>query len=123
MVELKGKHNTAKVFTDNIDEETISQVIKLLNQSFTVSSKIRIMPDCHAGKGCVVGTTMTLTDKVVPNLVGVDIGCLDKDSEILTPHGWIKISEYNGEKILIWDKLTEKARYEHPLAYIKLPCD
>ena len=123
MIELKGKHNTAKVFTDNIDKETISQVIKLLNQSFTANSKIRIMPDCHAGKGCVVGTTMTLTDKVVPNLVGVDIGCLDKDSEILTPHGWIKISEYNGEKILIWNKLTEKAWYEHPLAYIKLPCD
>lgn len=101
MIELKGKHNTAKVFTDNIDKETISQVIELLNQSFTANSKIRIMPDCHAGKGCVVGTTMTLTDKVVPNLVGVDIGCLDKDSEILTPHGWIKISEYNGEKVII----------------------
>jgi RNA-splicing ligase RtcB len=75
MIELKGKHNTAKVFTDNIDQETISQVIELLNQSFTADSQIRIMPDCHAGKGCVVGTTMTLTDKVVPNLVGVDIGC------------------------------------------------
>lgn len=75
MIELRGKHNTAKVFTDNIDQETISQVIELLNQSFTDGSKIRIMPDCHAGKGCVVGTTMTLTDKVVPNLVGVDIGC------------------------------------------------
>ena len=75
MIELKGKHNTAKVFTDNIDQETISQVIELLNQPFTANSQIRIMPDCHAGKGCVVGTTMTLTDKVVPNLVGVDIGC------------------------------------------------
>lgn len=75
MIELKGKNNTAKVFTDNIDQETISQVIELLNQPFTADSQIRIMPDCHAGKGCVVGTTMTLTDKVVPNLVGVDIGC------------------------------------------------
>lgn len=65
MVELKGKHNTAKVFTDNIDKETISQVIELLNQSFTVGSKIRIMPDCHAGKGCVVGTTMTLTGELL----------------------------------------------------------
>ena len=75
MIELKGKHNIAKVFTDNIDQETISQVIELLNQPFITGSQIRIMPDCHAGKGCVVGTTMTLTDKVVPNLVGVDIGC------------------------------------------------
>lgn len=72
---LIGKYNTATVFTDNIDSETISQVIELLNQEFCKDSQIRIMPDCHAGKGCVVGTTMTITDKVVPNLVGVDIGC------------------------------------------------
>ncbi len=72
---LKGKYNEAFVFTNNIDSETISQIIELLNQSFVADSKIRIMPDCHAGKGCVVGTTMTLTDKVVPKVVGVDIGC------------------------------------------------
>jgi RNA-splicing ligase RtcB len=75
MLELKGKYGDAKVFTDNIDQETISQVIGLLNQPYAAESKIRIMPDCHAGSGCVIGTTMTLTDKVVPNLVGVDIGC------------------------------------------------
>ena len=75
MLELYGKYNTAKVFTDNIDNETISQVIQLLNQPFVSENQIRIMPDCHAGSGCVIGTTMTLTDKVVPNLVGVDIGC------------------------------------------------
>lgn len=75
MMELHGKHNTAKVFTDNVDELTISQVIGMLNEPFTKGSKIRIMPDTHAGKGSVIGTTMTITDKVVPNLVGVDIGC------------------------------------------------
>jgi len=75
MVELKGKYNTAKVFTDNIDEETISQIINLLNQDFTQGGKIRIMPDCHAGKGCVIGFTADLGDKVIPNLIGVDIGC------------------------------------------------
>ena len=62
-----GKYNTAKVFTDNIDSETISQVIELLNQPFVKDNQIRIMPDCHAGKGCVVGTTMTIKDKVVCN--------------------------------------------------------
>lgn len=72
---LIGKYNTAKVFTDNIDQETISQIILLCNQEFTKESKIRIMPDCHAGSGCVIGTTMTIQDKIVPNLVGVDIGC------------------------------------------------
>lgn len=74
-MELKGKYNTAKVFTDDIDKETISQIILLLNQEFVSGEKIRIMPDCHAGTGCVIGTAMTITDKVVPNLVGVDIGC------------------------------------------------
>lgn len=75
MLELQGKYNKAKVFTDNIDNETISQVIQLLNQPYIADSQIRIMPDTHAGAGCVIGTTMTLTDKVCPNLVGVDIGC------------------------------------------------
>lgn len=75
MLELKGKYNTAKVFTDNIDAETISQIINLCNQQSMEKSKIRIMPDCHAGAGCTIGTTMTIEDKVIPNLVGVDIGC------------------------------------------------
>jgi RNA-splicing ligase RtcB len=75
MIELQGKCSTAKVFTDNIDQETISQIILLCSQDFTKNSKIRIMPDCHAGKGCVVGFTADLGDKVIPNIVGVDIGC------------------------------------------------
>ena len=75
MIELQGKYNTAKLFTDNFDQETIAQIINLLNQEFVKDSQIRIMPDTHAGAGCVIGTTMTITNKVVPNLVGVDIGC------------------------------------------------
>jgi len=75
MIELQGKYNTAKVFTDNIENEAISQIINLLNQEFVSGSRIRIMPDTHAGAGCTIGTTMTITDKIVPNLVGVDIGC------------------------------------------------
>lgn len=75
MIELKGKYNSAKVFTDNIDNETVGQLITLLNQEFAKDNTIRIMPDTHAGKGCVIGTTMTINNKIVPNLVGVDIGC------------------------------------------------
>lgn len=75
MFELSGKYNTCKIFTDNCDNEAISQLTNLLNQESVKGSKIRIMPDTHAGKGCVIGTTMTLQDKVIPNLVGVDIGC------------------------------------------------
>lgn len=66
----------AKVFTDVIDQATISQIISILNQESLKTSKIRIMPDCHAGEGCVVGTTMTIANSnVIPNLIGVDIGC------------------------------------------------
>lgn len=65
MIELKGKYNSAKVFTDNIDNETVGQLITLLNQEFTKDNTIRIMPDTHAGKGCVIGTTMTINNKIV----------------------------------------------------------
>lgn len=75
MLEVRGKYNTAKIFTDVVDSASIAQVIELCNQEFVAGSRIRLMPDVHAGAGCTIGTTMTITDKVVPNLVGVDIGC------------------------------------------------
>lgn len=75
MFELQGKYGTAKVFTDDVDQKAIAQVVDLLNQPYAAGSKIRMMPDIHAGAGCTIGTTMTITDKVCPNLVGVDIGC------------------------------------------------
>ncbi|NLT95380.1 MAG: RtcB family protein [Clostridia bacterium] len=75
MIEIKGKYNTAIVFTDNVEGEAIAQITELCNQEFVQDSVIRIMPDTHAGAGCTIGTTMTVTDKIVPNLVGVDIGC------------------------------------------------
>lgn len=64
-----------KIFTDNIEETAIKQIDELLNQEPFKDCKVRIMPDVHAGKGCVIGFTADLGDKVIPNLVGVDIGC------------------------------------------------
>ena len=75
MIELQGKYATAKVFTDVVDNESISQVINLLSQPYIEGSRVRMMPDIHAGAGCTIGTTMTIKDKICPNLVGVDIGC------------------------------------------------
>lgn len=75
MIEVRGKYNEAKIFTDVVDNASVSQVIELCNQEFAAGSRIRLMPDIHAGAGCTVGTTMTVRDKIVPNLVGVDIGC------------------------------------------------
>lgn len=75
MIEITGAHNTAKVFIDTIDETTRTQITTMCDQDFLENCRIRVMPDTHAGKGCTIGTTMTLHDKVVPNMVGVDIGC------------------------------------------------
>ena len=75
MIEIKGKYNTAKVFTNSLEELSMEQIENLCNQSFVEGSVIRLMPDVHAGAGCTIGTTMTVSDKIVPNLVGVDIGC------------------------------------------------
>lgn len=75
MFEIKGKYNNAIVFTDLCEEEAMHQILELCNHKAFEGNKIRIMPDVHAGVGCTIGTTMTITDKIVPNLVGVDIGC------------------------------------------------
>ena len=75
MLEIKGKINTAICYASVIEEEAIEQIRRMCDYEFTAGSRIRIMPDVHAGKGCTIGTTMTVTDKAVPNIVGVDIGC------------------------------------------------
>lgn len=72
---IEGRYNQAVVFTDNIESKAAQQIQELCNHAFTSGSRIRIMPDTHAGAGCTIGTTMTIRDKIVPNLVGVDIGC------------------------------------------------
>lgn len=75
MIEIRGKRNTAVVYADKIDRETKTQLAELLRDTAYTDSKIRIMPDTHAGKSCVVGTTMTLNGRLCPALLGVDIGC------------------------------------------------
>ena len=100
MIELNGKYSKAKVFTDIIDEESISQIISLCNQEFAANQNIRIMPDVHAGAGCTVGTSMTVTDKVVPAMVGVDIGCGMETIKIKEKH--IELQKLDK---LIYDKI------------------
>ena len=75
MEEIIGKYNTALSYAKEIEPTAREQIRRMCNYEFTRDSKIRIMPDVHAGKGCTIGTTMTVTDKAVPNIVGVDIGC------------------------------------------------
>ena len=75
MLEIKGKMNTAICYAKVIEEGAIEQIRRMCDYELTAGSRVRIMPDVHAGKGCTIGTTMTVTDKVCPNIVGVDIGC------------------------------------------------
>jgi len=75
LIKVKGKHNTALVFTTDLEPQAEAQIKAVCDQQAFADSKIRIMPDVHAGMGCTIGTTMTITDKIVPGMVGVDIGC------------------------------------------------
>lgn len=75
VITITGTQTNAKVFSNYPQETAIEQIQELCNQAFLKDTKISIMPDYHAGKGCVIGTTIQLKDKVVPNLVGVDVGC------------------------------------------------
>ncbi|MCI8307890.1 MAG: RtcB family protein [Lachnospiraceae bacterium] len=75
MIEINGKVNTAICYAKVLEETAGEQIRQMCDYALTEGSKVRIMPDVHAGKGCTIGTTMTITDKVCPNIVGVDIGC------------------------------------------------
>lgn len=75
MIELQGKYTSAKIFSDTVENSAIAQVQTFIDFIASEGSTVRLMPDIHAGKGCTIGTTMTLKDKVIPNVIGVDIGC------------------------------------------------
>lgn len=75
MTKISGRFATAIAYASIIDDKAREQIALMCDQSFAEDANIRIMPDVHAGKGCTIGTTMRVTDKIVPNIVGVDIGC------------------------------------------------
>lgn len=132
MIELEGKYNTAKIFSGYIEQTAISQIISLLNQPFVDGASIRIMSDVHAGAGCVIGFTADLHDMVIPNLIGVDIGCgmlvvdttglpiyvedLDRFIHANIPagfdiHSQNKTGNKEFEKLLCFDKLYKNERF------------
>ena len=98
MIEIIGKFNTAKCFATTLEDGAREQIHAVCDTEAFASSKIRIMPDVHAGKGCTIGTTMTITDKIVPAMVGVDIGC-----------GMYTV--YLGNIDIDFEKLDEAAHY------------
>jgi len=112
MEEIKGKFNTAISFAKVIEDTAREQIRRMCNYEFTKDSKIRIMPDVHAGKGCTIGTTMTVTDKAVPNIVGVDIGCgmytVKLETDALDFEKIDEAAHYIPSRRNVWDAKQEK---------------
>ena len=106
MIELNGKYANAYIFADIVDEDTYGQIIKVINSAVAKDSRLAIMADCHAGAGCVIGTTMLINDRVCPNLVGVDIGC----GMLTVPLGKLNFSEKDFE-------LFDKCCHEVPSGF------
>ena len=118
MVEIVGKYNKATVLVSDwnkLEDACRKQIQKLLDQKFVENSNIAIMPDTHAGCGCVIGFTQTIVDKVVPNLVGVDIGCgmevlkIKKEfgDKLFTTEGLIKLDAIIRERIPVGSRHRE----------------
>lgn len=119
-----------KIYAKTLEDEALAQILKMANSPLGENANIRIMPDAHAGKGCVIGTTMRITDKICPNLVGVDIGCgvdligtnldladnLDKLDMVIRegiPYGMnthTTSQEWNFEELKCWNKLDKKTQ-------------
>lgn len=112
MEEIKGKFNTAISFAKVMEETAREQIRRMCNCEFTQDSKIRIMPDVHAGKGCTIGTTMTVTDKAVPNIVGVDIGCgmytVKLETDSLDFEKIDEAAHYIPSRRNVWDSRQER---------------
>lgn len=112
MFEIKGKVNTAVCYAKVIEEEAIQQIRRICDYELTAGSKVCIMPDVHAGKGCTIGTTMTVTDKICPNIVGVDIGCGMYTVKLTDQElDFAKVDEachYIPSGMNVWDGRTER---------------
>lgn len=112
MLEIKGKKSTAICYAKVIEEEAINQIKRMCDYELTEGSSVRIMPDVHSGKGCTIGTTMTIKDKVCPNIVGVDIGCgmltVKLQNKEIDFEELDKVCHFIPSGKNVWDGRTEK---------------
>ncbi len=111
-----------KIFAKTVEDTALEQIRQL--DKYNMGGHIRIMPDVHAGKGCTIGTTMRIDiNRICPNLIGVDIGCLDSETEYLTKEGWKKMGDYTGGEIFVYNEKTDDGYFDLPLAHIEKECD
>ena len=124
MFEIKGKINTAICYATVVEDEAIEQIRRMCDYEFTAGSKIRIMPDVHAGKGCTIGTTMTVAGKAVPNVVGVDIGCgmytVELGKAAVDFEKFDEAAHYVPSGMNIWEGRTERFDLESLRCYREL---
>lgn len=112
MLVYKGKYNFAKIMVDEIDEETVKQIYNFLNHPAFKGTKIRIMPDTHAGAGAVIGYTATMNEYVIPNVVGVDIGCgIEAYNVGQNPIDFQRLDDFIRENIPSGFSINEKEPY------------
>jgi tRNA-splicing ligase RtcB (3'-phosphate/5'-hydroxy nucleic acid ligase) len=118
--ELKGQEVPIKLWTkyEEVESQALTQLKNIAALPW-VFKHVAVMPDCHYGKGATVGSVIAMKDALSPAAVGVDLGCLDKETEYLTITGWKKITEWKGEEILQFDPTTGMAEFTKPLSYIK----
>ena len=111
METIRGKVNEAVSYAKEIDETARAQIQRMCDYEFTRGSRIRIMPDVHAGKGCTIGTTMTISDMAVPNIVGVDIGCgmytVKLEAEKLDCPRWDEAAHFVPSGMNVWQEKQE----------------
>ena len=111
-MEIRGRCGVAIAYARVIEDEAVEQIRRMCDYEFTEGASIRIMPDVHWGKGCTIGTTMTVRDKVVPNLVGVDIGCgmytVDLGKEEIDLARFDEAAHYVPSGRNLWDGRQEK---------------
>ncbi len=111
-----------KMWLKDIEDEALAQAKNLANLPFAFKH-IAIMPDSHVGYGMPIGGVLATKGVIIPNAVGVDIGAVDKETEVLTKNGWITIDKYNNEDVLVWDNYKETSFFSKPLLYIVKPCE
>lgn len=102
------------------EPEAVEQIRNMAALPF-IHKHVAVMPDAHAGKGSTVGTVIATKGAIIPAAVGVDIGCVDKDTEFLSRTGWKRLSEYDGDDVLVYDVKEQEAFFETPLEYVKRP--
>ena len=119
---LEGKNIPIKSWCNNVEEGALEQAYNLASLPF-IFKHVCLMPDTHQGYGMPIGGVIACNNVVIPNAVGVDIGAVDKETEVLTKNGWITIDKYNNEDVLVWDDYHQTSFFDKPLLYIVKPCE